>query len=207
VAGRFSLGVLVSGEGTNLQALLDASRDPAYPAEVALVVSNVPGARALARAEAAGVTALALDHKTFASREAFDHAMGDALAARGVDLVVSAGFMRLLTPGFLSRFEGRVINLHPSLLPAFPGVRAIEQALAYGVRVTGCTVHFVDTGTDTGPIIAQAVVRVAQDDDAASLAAKIHREEHRLLTEVVALLARGKARVEGRRVLIVGNGE
>ena len=195
------IGVLVSGSGTNLQAILDAAQGD-YPARVALVISNVPGVKALARAQKAGVRAIVLAHKDFASREAFDRAMGDLLEEAKVELVVAAGFMRLLTPGFLRRFEGRVINIHPSLLPAFPGTRSVEQALAYGVRFTGCTVHFVDIGTDTGPIIAQAVVPVLQEDTPETLHQRVHVEEHRLLPEMIRYFARGQLHLAGRRVLV-----
>ena len=200
---RFSLGVLVSGQGTNLQALLDASRAPEYPAEVAMVISNVPGAPALGRAEAAGVRAAALDHRGFPTREAFDHAMGDALADAKIDLVVSAGFMRLLTPGFLSRFEGRVINLHPSLLPAFAGsMHAVDEALTHGAKVTGCTVHYVTDDVDCGPIVLQASVPILDDDTPATLLARIHEQEYRLLPEAIALHAAGRLAIDGRRVRI-----
>lgn len=193
------LGVLVSGSGTNLQALLDACVGD-FPARVVLVISNKPGVKALERAERAGVPAEVFDHKKFSSREAFDQAMAERLLSAGVELVVAAGFMRLLTPEFLRRFEGRVINIHPSLLPSFPGTRAIEQALAYGARFTGCTVHFIDTGVDTGPIISQAVVPVLQDDTPESLHARVQVEEHRLLPEAIGQFARGELQVIGRRV-------
>jgi phosphoribosylglycinamide formyltransferase-1 len=193
---------LVSGNGSNLQALLDASRDPGYPAEVALVLSNVPGVRALERAAEAGVPARVIEHKDFSTRELFDHALGDALEAAGVELVVAAGFMRLLTPGFLARFAGRVLNIHPSLLPAFPGTHSIRQALAYGVRFTGCTVHFIDTGCDTGPIVLQAIVPVEPEETEDTLAAKMHAAEHQMLPRAVSLWARGALRLQGRRVII-----
>lgn len=199
---RCKLGVLVSGNGGNLQALLDASQDPSYPAEVALVLSNVPGVRALERAAAAGVPARVIEHRDYATRELFDHALADAFEEAGVQLVAAAGFMRILTPGFLARFAGRVLNIHPSLLPAFPGTRAIDQALAYGVRFTGCTVHLIDSGCDTGPIVLQAVVPVEAGDTHHSLAMRIHNEEHRILPRAVALFAQGKARLEGRRVVL-----
>lgn len=201
---KLPVGVLVSGHGSNLQALLDACARPDFPAEIKLVISNVPGAFALERARRAGVRAEVIEHRAYPTREAFDQAMGDRLEEAGVKLVVAAGFMRLLTPGFLERFRGKVLNIHPSLLPAFPGMRALEQALAYGVRFTGCTVHFVDTGCDTGPILLQAVVEVSPEDDLESLAEKVHREEHRILPEAVRLVAEGKVRVEGRRVFFQG---
>ena len=155
--GRLRLGVLVSGSGTNLQAILGACGAGRLEAEVSVVVSNRRRAYALERARAAGVATEVVSHRSFSSREAFDAALVETLCRHGVECVVLAGFMRILTPAFLEAFPRRVVNIHPSLLPAFPGVDAQQQALDYGVRVSGCTVHLVDTGTDTGPIIAQAV--------------------------------------------------
>jgi phosphoribosylglycinamide formyltransferase-1 len=191
-----SIGVLVSGSGSNLQAILDAQGD----FQVSLVLSNVAGVKALERAARANVRAEVLSHKDFPSREAFDQAMANTLEAAGVELVVAAGFMRLLTPGFLQRFK--VINVHPSLLPAFPGTRAIEQALAYGARVTGCTVHFIDTGMDTGPIILQGVVPVEANDTAETLHQRVQVQEHKLLPEAIRLFALQKLKIEGRRVVV-----
>ena len=196
-----SVGVLVSGSGSNLQAILDIAQGD-FPARVSLVLSNVPGVGALERAARAGVRAEVMSHKDYPTRDAFDQAMANTLEAAGVELVVAAGFMRLLTPGFLQRFSGRVINIHPSLLPAFPGTRSIEQALLYGARVTGCTVHFVDAGMDTGPIIVQGVVSIAQSDTAETLHQKVQVQEHRLLPEAIRLFAQGKLTIEGRRVRI-----
>lgn len=193
-------GVLVSGTGTNLQALLDAEARGELLATVAAVVSNKPDVQALDRARAAGVPAVVIPHKGYPSREDFDRALVAKLREHGVELVVLAGFMRVLTTAFLDAFPGRVINVHPSLLPAFPGVEAQAQALAYGVRVTGCTVHFVDAGVDTGPILAQAPVPVLDDDTVEALKARVLREEHRLLVGAVNAVASGRARVEGRRV-------
>lgn len=192
--------VLVSGGGTNLQALLDARDAGTLGADVVLVVSNQPGVGALDRAAKHGVPAEVISHKDFASREAFDAALVTALRARDVGLVVLAGFMRIVTPVLLDAFPGRVINVHPALLPSFPGVDAQAQALAYGVRVTGATVHIVDAGVDTGPILAQAPVPVLDDDTVETLRARILREEHRLLVGAVHAVATGRARVEGRRV-------
>ena len=192
--------VLVSGSGTNLQALLDARAAGSLAADIVLVVSNKPGVGALDRAAARGVATEVIPHKDYASREAFDGALVAALRARDVELVVLAGFMRVLTPVFLDAFPGRVLNVHPALLPSFPGVDAQAQALAYGVRVTGATVHFVDAGVDTGPIVAQAPVPVLDDDTVDTLRARILREEHRLLVGAVHAVATGRARVEGRRV-------
>lgn len=192
------VAVLVSGSGTNLQALLDARAD--LGAEIVAVISNKPEAYALARARSAGIATECLSHKGFADRASFDAALRDRVLAHGADLVVLAGFMRVLTPVFLDAFPDRVVNIHPSLLPSFPGVDAQAQALAYGVKVTGCTVHFVDAGTDTGPIIAQAAVPVRDDDTVETLRARVLSEEHRLLPAVVRDLAAGRVRREGRRV-------
>jgi phosphoribosylglycinamide formyltransferase 1 len=195
------LGVLVSGSGSNLQALLDACATPGFPAEVAVVMSNVPTAFALERARKAGVRAEVLEHKAFGSRADFEKALGDTLVSAGVELVCLAGFMRLLGADFLGRFPGKVLNIHPSLLPAFPGLHAQRQALERGVKVAGCTVHFVDPGMDTGPIIAQAVVPVLPGDDEAALSARILKEEHRLYPLAVKLVATGGVKQEGSRVV------
>jgi phosphoribosylglycinamide formyltransferase-1 len=192
-----NVAVFVSGNGTNLQALLDAEL---APARIALVISNRPDARALDRARAASVPAVVVDHKQFAERAAFEDALVDAMAPHAIELVVLAGFMRVLTTRFLARFAGRVVNTHPSLLPAFPGVDAAAQAIAYGVKISGATVHFVDASLDGGPIIAQVPVPVRDDDDAHALQARIQREEHALLPRVVRLLARGAVTCEGRSV-------
>jgi phosphoribosylglycinamide formyltransferase 1 len=201
-ARRLRLGVLVSGSGSNLQALLDACAGGDFPAEVAVVVSNKPEAYALKRAQAAGVPTVVLEHKSFASREAFDGALLAALQQAGVDLVCLAGFMRLLGRGFIEAYAGRILNVHPSLLPAFPGLHAQAQALERGVKVAGCTVHFVDTGTDTGPIIAQAAVPVLDGDDEAALTARILAEEHRLYPLAVRLVATGAVALEGGRTRV-----
>jgi phosphoribosylglycinamide formyltransferase-1 len=192
------LGVLVSGGGTNLQAILDAIAAGTLHATVALVISNVAGAPAIGRAERAGVPTKVLDHRAYPNRGEFDAALVREMKEAGVDYVVLAGFMRLLTPTFLEAFPMRVINVHPALLPAFPGVDAQGQAFAYGVRVSGCTVHFVDAGTDTGPIIAQAVVPVLHDDDENALKARILSKEHALLPRVLQWCAEGRVRVETR---------
>jgi phosphoribosylglycinamide formyltransferase 1 len=199
MSGRAKLGVLVSGSGSNLQALLEACAREDFPAEVALVVSNVPTAYALRRAEAAGVPARVLDHKAYGTRADFERALGEALSEAGVEWVCLAGFMRLLGADFLGRFPGRVLNIHPSLLPAFPGLHAQRQALDKGVKVAGCTVHVVDPGMDTGPILAQAAVAVLPGDDEAALSARILREEHRLYPLVVRLAVTGGVRLEGGR--------
>jgi len=190
------LGVLVSGSGSNLQAILDAVAAGTLAAEVALVLSNKPDAFALERARRAGVQTAVVSHRDFTTRELFDAALVQALSAHRVDCVVLAGFMRIVTPVLLDAFQDRVINMHPALLPAFPGAHAQADALAYGVRVSGCTVHFVDAGTDTGPIIAQSVVPVVDGDTVESLSARILAEEHALLPTVLQWIADGRVVVE-----------
>ncbi|HEX2674409.1 MAG TPA: phosphoribosylglycinamide formyltransferase [Polyangiaceae bacterium] len=187
-----NLGVLVSGAGTNLQAILDAIEAGSLNAKVKVVISNRPGVPALERAHKAGVEALTISHKNFVDRTAFDHALVRALDKADVNWVVLAGFMRVLTPEFLSAYLGRIINIHPSLLPAFPGMDAQKQAFDYGVKLTGCTVHFVDHGVDSGRIIAQRAVPVEEGDDLAALAARIHVAEHAVLVEVLREIAAGR---------------
>jgi phosphoribosylglycinamide formyltransferase 1 len=202
------LGVLVSGSGTNLQAILDAVREGRLDARVRIVISNRPGVQALERAERAGAPTRVLEHRGFPSREAFDEALVGLLREAEAEWVVLAGFMRLLTPVLLNAFSGRVVNIHPSLLPAFPGTRAQEQALHYGVKVSGCTVHFVDAGVDTGPIIGQRAVPVLDGDDVEALTRRILVEEHTLLVDVLRWLSEDRVRVipaeeEGRRPRVV----
>ena len=194
-APPFVLGVLVSGSGTNLQAVIDAVASGSLRATIGVVVSNVASAKALDRARAAGIPAVVVDHKAHANRESFDAAVVEVLRAHGVTCVVLAGFMRIITPVLLDAFPHRVVNIHPALLPAFPGVHAQAQALAYGVRVTGCTVHLVDAGMDTGPILAQATVPVVDGDDEASLRDRILVKEHELLPEVLQWLADDRVEV------------
>ena len=196
------VGVLASGSGSNFQALVDALNVDGSPARVVALVCNVAGAKVLERAKAASVPSVVLEHGRFPSREAFDQALADELARQGVELVCLAGYMRIVTPTFLRRFPGRVVNVHPALLPSFPGLHGARQALTYGVKLSGCTVHFVDEGTDTGPIIAQAAVPVLDGDDEAALSARIQREEHRLFPAVVRAIARGEVAVTGRRVAV-----
>ncbi len=184
------VAVLVSGSGTNLQAIVDAERAGVVPYEVVVVVSNRPGVKALERAHAAGVEALVLDHAAFASRDAFDRALDAELRARRVDLVALAGFMRLLGPAFVASWRGRLLNVHPSLLPAFPGARAVRDALAAGVARTGVTVHFVDEGVDTGHVISQEAVDVLPGDDESSLTARLREVEHRLFPRAIEALSR-----------------
>jgi len=195
--------VLVSGTGTNLQALLDAeAAGQLAPAEIAAVASNRPGVLALERARVAGKPAITVEHRGFPSREAFEDALLEALAPHRIDAIVLAGFMRVLTPRFLDRFPLRVVNTHPSILPAFPGHDAAAQAIAHGVKLSGCTVHLVDSGVDTGPIIAQRAVPILSGDDAVALQRRIQAEEHRLLPAVVRALAAGRISCEGRSVVI-----
>ena len=201
--GRLRVGVLASGRGSNLQALLDAAARPGYPAEVVLVISDRERAAALDRARAAGVEALFVNPKDFGDREAFDLALVRELTARRVGLVCNAGYMRILSVAYVRAFAGRAMNIHPSLLPAFPGLHAQRQALEHGAKVAGATVHFVDDGpVDTGPIILQASVPVQLDDTEDSLSARILAEEHRLYPEAVRLFAEGRLEVVGRRVII-----
>ena len=196
------IAVLASGGGTNLQALIDAATDGTLGAEIALVLSNNPEAGALERAQRAGIPTCCIDHRGFASREAFDTAVVAALKEGGVELVALAGFMRILSPVFIDAFPGRIMNIHPALLPAFPGLHVQRKAIEYGAKFAGCTVHFVDGGVDTGPIIIQAVVPVHDDDTEESLAARILVQEHRIYPEAVHLFAAGRLRLEGRRVLV-----
>ena len=199
---RMRLGVLVSGSGTNLQALLDASAFEDYPAEVAVVISNVATAYALERAKGAGVPAVVVDHKAHPDRGSFERELLKVLREHEVELVCLAGFMRLLSSTFLGAFPHHVLNVHPALLPAFPGMHAIRQAVEHGAKISGCTVHLVDEGTDTGPIIAQAAVPVMADDDEQALGRRIQVEEHKLFPLVVRLFAEGRVRVEGRVVKV-----
>lgn len=196
------LGVLASGRGSNMQAIIDATRTPDFPARVAVVVSDRERAPALERAARAGVPAVFLNPKDFADRAAYDEALATTLEAHAVELVCAAGFMRILSPAFIRGFAGRILNVHPSLLPAFPGLHPQRQALEHGVRVSGATVHFVDEGVDTGPIVLQASVPVLTGDTEESLAARILVEEHRLYTTAIRLFAEGRLRIGGRQVVI-----
>lgn len=189
------LGVLVSGNGSNLQALIDASTSGTISGQIAVVISNRKDAFALQRAEQVGIEAVCVPHGEFASREAFDARIVEELQKRDVDWVVFAGFMRLVTPVLLDAYRHRIVNLHPSLLPAFPGVEAPKQALEYGVKLTGCTVHIVTAEMDSGPIIAQAAVPVLDGDDEKSLIERIHSVEHETLVNAVAALCDGRVQV------------
>src|SRR5690606_18368473 len=199
-----TVGVLISGRGSNLQARIDACAAPGFPAEIVLVISNNAGAQGLERARAAGIATEIVDHRGYADRDSFDAALDGALRRAGVELVCLAGFMRLLTPGFVERWRDRVINIHPSLLPAFKGLHSHERALAAGVRLSGCTVHFVRAEMDDGPIIVQAAVPVLPGDDAARLAARVLAVEHRAYPLALRLVAEGRVRVEGDVVAIDG---
>jgi phosphoribosylglycinamide formyltransferase 1 len=199
VADPVRIGVLASGAGSNLQALIDADLGPG---KIALVVVNVPGAKALDRARAASIPSILIDHKQFKDRRDFDRAVVAALEIHRIEWVVLAGFMRLLTDVLLERFKDRVVNIHPALLPSFPGVDAQRRALEAGVKIAGCTVHLVDEGCDTGPILAQTAVPVLESDDELRLRNRILEEEHRLFPAVVRALSEGRLKMEGRRASI-----
>jgi phosphoribosylglycinamide formyltransferase-1 len=196
------IGVLASGGGTNLQSIIDRCQDGSLAAEIAVVISNNPAAGALARAGSAGIQTLSINHRDFSSREEFDNAVVKALREAGVELVVLAGFMRIISQTFIDAFPERIINIHPALLPAFPGLHVQQQAIDYGARFSGCTVHFVDGGIDTGPIIIQAVVPVLPEDTAEILATRILEQEHRVYPRAIQLIAEGRVRVDERRVTI-----
>jgi phosphoribosylglycinamide formyltransferase 1 len=195
------LGVLASGGGSNLKAILDACGRGAVKAEVAVVICNVAGAGAIDKARAAGVPAVVLPHKGI-SRETYDGMIVEELRKRSVELVCMAGFMRLISPVLLHAFENKILNIHPALLPAFPGMHAVRQALAAGVRIAGCTVHLVDEGTDSGPIVLQSAVPVLDGDTEETLGQRVLYQEHRIYPRAIALFAEGRVRVEGRRVQI-----
>ena len=198
-AGNHRLGILLSGRGSNFEAIADSVAAGRIQAEIAVVISNRPEARGLETARERGLEALCLPSKDV-PRDQYDGQLADELDRRGVDLICLAGFMRLLSAEFVRRFPLRILNIHPSLLPAFPGLDAQAQALAHGVKVTGCTVHFVDANLDAGPILAQAAVPVLNDDTVESLSARILIEEHRIYSEAIALVLSGDWHVEGRRV-------
>ena len=201
---RLKVGVLISGRGSNLQALIEACARADFPAEIRLVVSNRADAPGLARAASAGIPARVIPHDDYPTRDAFDNALDAALAAAGLELVCLAGFMRLLGGAFVGRWRDRLVNIHPSLLPAFPGLDTHARALAAGVRFTGCTVHFVREAVDDGPIIVQAVVPVLAGDNGASLAARVLAAEHRAYPLALRLIAEGRVAVRDGRVEIRG---
>jgi phosphoribosylglycinamide formyltransferase-1 len=199
---KIRIGALVSGRGTNLQAIIDACRQGAIDAEVVLTITNRGQAGAVERCRKAGIPCRHIDHRNFPDREGFDAEVVAALRSAQVDLVVLAGFMRVLTPVLIRAFAGRIMNIHPSLLPAFPGLHPQQQALDHGVRFSGCTVHFVDEGVDSGPIILQAVVPVLDDDSEESLQQRILEQEHRIYPQAIQLFAQKRLHVDGRRVRI-----
>ncbi|GLK67414.1 phosphoribosylglycinamide formyltransferase [Hansschlegelia plantiphila] len=199
---KLRVAILVSGRGSNMAALIDAALDPDYPVEIVAVVSNRPGAGALAIASQAGVATAVVDHRSFPNREAFDSELDRTIRSFEPDVVCLAGFMRLLTAGFIESWAGRLINVHPALLPSFKGLDTHARALAAGVKLHGCTVHLVTLDVDSGPIIAQAAVPVLTDDDEATLAARVLKAEHELFPRALALWATGRARLDGDRVLI-----
>lgn len=196
------IGILASGRGSNAQAILDAIHSGQIQGKVAVLISDNPQAQALERAAVLGIRACCIDRRDFGSRKEFENAVAAVLTDHGVELVVLAGFMRLLSEAFINRFPGRIMNIHPSLLPAFPGLDAQEQAVRYGAKVSGCTVHFVDSGMDTGPIILQQPVPVYGDDTASILACRILEAEHILYPEAVRLFCEGRLTIDGRIVRI-----
>jgi phosphoribosylglycinamide formyltransferase 1 len=201
------IGVLISGSGTNLQSIIDAIEAKQLEAKIQVVLSNRADAYGLVRAKKHGIPVEVLDHKRFASREAFDQAVVDILRAREVELVVLAGFMRLLSPVFVGAYSNRIMNIHPALLPAFPGLHVQKKAVEHGVRFSGCTVHFVNEECDEGPIIIQAVVPVFSEDTEESLAARILEQEHRIYPRAIQLYSEGRLRIEGRKVFVDGLGK
>jgi phosphoribosylglycinamide formyltransferase 1 len=197
-----SLGVLISGSGSNLQAIIDAIEAQELDAKIQVVLSNRADAYGLVRAKKHGIPVEVLDHKRFPSREAFDQAVVDILRDRQVELVVLAGFMRLLSPVFVRAYSNRIMNIHPALLPAFPGLHVQKKAVEHGVRFSGCTVHFVNEACDEGPIIIQAVVPVFPDDTEEILAGRILEQEHRIYPRAIQLYSEGRLRIEGRKVFV-----
>jgi len=202
MARQVSIGVLISGSGTNLQAIINAIEAKRLDARIEVVLSNRADAYGLVRAKKHGIPVEVLDHKSFPSREAFDQAVVDILRARDVELAVLAGFMRLLSPVFVAAYSNRIMNIHPALLPAFPGLHVQQKAVEHGVRFSGCTVHFVNEACDEGPIIMQAVVPVFPDDTAEALAARILEQEHRIYPRAIQLYSEGRLRIEGRKVWV-----
>jgi phosphoribosylglycinamide formyltransferase-1 len=205
MARQVPIAVLISGGGTNLQAIIDAIEAKRLDASIKLVLSNKADAHGLTRARKHGIPTEVLDHKKFPNREAYDQAIVDLLRARGVELVALAGFMRLLSPVFVKAYSNRIMNIHPALLPSFPGLQVQKKALEHGVRFAGCTVHFVNEECDEGPIIIQAVVPVFSDDTDETLAARILKQEHRIYPRAIQLYAEGRLQVDGRRVIVTGS--
>lgn len=206
-SGRKKVGVLLSGRGSNLQALIDAAAEPGYPAEIALVISNVEGAYGLERARQAGIATATVPHGDYADRDAFERAIADHLLAAGCEIVCLAGFMRVLTAGFVARWPNRMLNIHPSLLPSFKGLHTQKRALEAGVTLAGCTVHIVTPDLDDGPIIVQAAVPVLPEDTEDTLSARILAREHRIYPAALGWLASGRLRIEGHRALLEDAGQ
>jgi len=202
MAQQVPIAVLISGGGTNLQSIIDAIEATRLDAKIEVVLSNRADAYGLVRAKKHGVATEVLDHKNFSSRDAYDQAVVDLLRARGVELVVLAGFMRLLSPVFVRAYSNRIMNIHPALLPSFPGLHVQKKAVEHGARFSGCTVHFVNEECDEGPIIIQAVVPVFPDDTEETLAARILRQEHQIYPRAIQLYAEGRLRVVGRKVMV-----
>jgi phosphoribosylglycinamide formyltransferase 1 len=201
MSARLKAAVLISGRGSNLGALIAACADPGFPAQLILVISNVADAPGLAHAKAAGIATVVIDHRQHESREAFDAAMEARLHEAGAQLICLAGFMRVLSGGFVRRWQGQLINIHPSLLPSFKGTHVHQQAIAAGVRISGCTVHYVTPELDSGPVIAQAAVPVHGGDSVEALAARVLDAEHRLYPMALKMIAQGRVRLEGERVV------
>ncbi len=203
MSGQPNIAVLISGSGSNLQAIIDASEKGKIPCRVGIVISNKADAYGLVRARNHGIPTEVVSHKEFPSREAFDEKLVGLIRESGAELVCLAGFMRVLTPLFVRAFPNRILNIHPALLPSFPGTHGPGQALKYGVRFSGCTVHFLDEGVDTGPIIVQAVVPVFDDDTEDSLAARILVQEHKIYPMAIRLFFQGRLALDGRRVKVL----
>jgi phosphoribosylglycinamide formyltransferase 1 len=199
MSSKTRLAVFVSGSGSNLQAIIDAEIPTV---EIALVFSNNPNAYAIERITKYGISSLVIDHRGYSSREDYEEDILRSIEPLNIDLIALAGFMRILSPNFVRRYKNRIMNLHPALLPAFAGIDSVKQALEYGVKYTGCTVHFVDEGVDTGPIILQSVVPIFEDDNEDTLLERIHEEEHRIYPEAIRLFSEGKLKIRGRRVSI-----
>ena len=206
-AARKRVAILISGRGSNMAALIEAARAPDYPAEIVLVVSNRPEAEGLAYAQAAGIATAIVDHRHFSSRDAFDAALQEELDAARVEIVCLAGFMRLLTAPFVERWRGRLLNIHPSLLPALKGLDTHARALLAGAKVHGCSAHVVTPDLDSGPVILQAAIPVLEDDSENSLAARVLAEEHRIYPEALRLLAEGRLRIEAGQVTVATTSE
>jgi len=205
VAKKLRIGVLASGGGTNLQSIIDGCTNGDIDGQIVVVISNNPEAGALNRATNAGLTTECINHRNFSQRQLFDNAVVQKLLDNRVELVVLAGFMRIIGQQFLDAFPGRIINIHPALLPAFPGLHVQQKAIDYGARFSGCTVHFVDGGVDTGPIIIQAVVPILDTDNDDTLSARILDQEHKIYPQAIQWFAQGKLKVDGRKVSIIGH--